>query len=177
MIHSRRRSGCFSIEAATKGVTIMDEQNWNQQPEGQASNQGDAGQQLQQPSQNPSYSQQQYSQPRYPQQPYYQQPYPAYAQPQPGKSKAIASLILGICAIVFCWIPVIPVILAIIGFVMYSGAKKQGFRGGVLTGALVVNIIGLIFSVLYTIFYIVLIAGIAAYGSYLNYYDFWDYVN
>ena len=164
----------------------MDEQNWNRQPEEQASNQGDASQHLQQTSQGipysqqppytqpqqPQYPQQQYSQPQYP-----QQPYPAYAQPQPGKSKAIASLILGICSIVFCWLPVIPVILAIIGFVMYSGAKKQGFRGGLLTGALVVNIIGLIFSILYTIFYIVLIAGVAAYGSYLNYYDFWDYIN
>lgn len=89
----------------------------------------------------------------------------------------MASLILGICSIVFCWIPFLPLILAIIGFVMYSGAKKQGFRGGMLTGALVVNIIGLVISIIYTIVYIFAIILVAAGGYYVDYYDLWNYIN
>lgn len=76
---------------------------------------------------------------------------------------------LGICAIVFCWLPIVPVILASIGFVMYSSAKKQGFIGGILTGALIVNIIGIIFSVLYMIIWIAVI-GLASYAS--SYYTY-----
>ena len=75
----------------------------------------------------------------------------------PGKGKAIASLIMGIVSIVFAlifsFIPVvglIPTIIAvalgIVGLVLSSGAKKEGFDGGLRTAAFVLSLIGLILS-------------------------------
>lgn len=52
---------------------------------------------------------------------------------QPGKGAAIASLVLGIIAIVLWWFgysSFISLILSIIGLVLASNAKKAGYVGG-----------------------------------------------
>ncbi|MCL2342962.1 MAG: DUF4190 domain-containing protein [Firmicutes bacterium] len=75
--------------------------------------------------------------------------------PVPGKNKAIASLVLGIIAIVFFWIPIfntIPLILAIIGLILAIGARKDMDAAGAMDGrglataGLVCSIVGLALS-------------------------------
>ena len=67
----------------------------------------------------------------------------------PGKGKAIASLVLGICAIVLP-IPFLDIILAIVGLFMAASAKKEGFSGGIQTAGFVCSLVGLILSILFT---------------------------
>ncbi len=65
----------------------------------------------------------------------------------PGKNKAIASLVLGIIAIV-CWFfgvgAVISVICGIVGLVLAGKAKEEGFITGLRTAGFVCSLIGLI---------------------------------
>lgn len=65
----------------------------------------------------------------------------------PGKGAATASLVLGIIAVV-CWFfgysSILSVILGIIGLVLASKAKKDGFVGGLRTAGFVLSLIGLI---------------------------------
>jgi len=70
---------------------------------------------------------------------------------RPGKGKATASLVLGICSIVFSWVPFAGLILGIVGLVMASLAKREGFIGGIRSGGLVCSIIGTVFASFYTI--------------------------
>lgn len=87
----------------------------------------------------PPQPQQQYYQPA-PQ--YQQQPMGYYPQPMPvpGKGMAIASLVLGICSIVYLFF------LGIIGIVLAVMAKKKmlaaGYPTGLATAGLVLSIIG-----------------------------------
>ncbi|MGN0517222.1 MAG: DUF4190 domain-containing protein [Acutalibacteraceae bacterium] len=124
---------------------------------------------------------QQPQQPQYqqPQQPQYQQPVQPYVQyPQPvqpmqpaqqmyqqvimqpmiaidSRSKGLgtASLVLGIISVVTCWLPVIPVVLAVIGLICSVKARNgipYGIPGrGVATAGLVLSIIGLVFGSIY----------------------------
>ena len=68
---------------------------------------------------------------------------------QPGKGAAVASLVLGILSVV-CWFfnvfAFIGVICGIVGLILASVAKKNGFVGGVRTAGLVLSIIGLVGS-------------------------------
>ena len=63
--------------------------------------------------------------------------------------KAVASLVLGICAIV-CWFfgvgALVGIILGIIGLVLAGQAKKAGNTEGIRTGGFVCSLIGLIGS-------------------------------
>ncbi|MGX8699663.1 MAG: hypothetical protein ACSW8F_06995 [bacterium] len=66
---------------------------------------------------------------------------------EPGKGLAIASLVLGIIAVVFWffgYFAILSVLLGIIGLVLASNAKKQGFVGGLQTAGFVLSLIGLI---------------------------------
>ncbi|MCL2170202.1 MAG: DUF4190 domain-containing protein [Defluviitaleaceae bacterium] len=68
-------------------------------------------------------------------------PPPPYGGPPmqpPGHSKAVASLVTGILSLI---IPFIGVILGIVAVVLATGAQKEGFRGGMATGGLVMGII------------------------------------
>ena len=71
---------------------------------------------------------------------------------QPGKTKAIASLVLGIVGIVLdfffvtIFLSAIGCVLGIVGIIMYSGAKKEGFVGGMATAGLVLSIIAVVFG-------------------------------
>ena len=78
--------------------------------------------------------------------------YGGYPRPHPGRGKAIASLVLGICAIVFWWVPFAGLVLGIVGLVMASMSKRFGFIGGIRSGGLVCSIIGTIFASFYTVF-------------------------
>ncbi len=64
-----------------------------------------------------------------------------------GKNIAIASMVLGIISVI-CWIfgvaAFISVITGIIGLVLSSNAKKQGFKGSFQTAGFVLSLIGLI---------------------------------
>ncbi len=65
----------------------------------------------------------------------------------PGKGKAIASMVLGIIAVVFWFFgagSAVSVILGIIGLSLASSAKKDGFEGGMRTAGFVLSLIGLI---------------------------------
>lgn len=62
-------------------------------------------------------------------------------------SAAVASLVLGIIAVVlwfFGYTSIVSVILGIVGLVCAGNAKKAGFMGGLRTAGFVLSLIGLI---------------------------------
>ena len=64
----------------------------------------------------------------------------------PGKGAAVASLVLGIIAVVlwfFGYTSIVSVILGIVGLVCAGNAKKAGFMGGLRTAGFVLSLIGL----------------------------------
>lgn len=68
-------------------------------------------------------------------------------QSVPGKGKAIASLVLGIVAVVFWFFGVssiISVICGIVGLVLASSSKKDGYMEGMRTAGFVLSLVGLI---------------------------------
>ena len=82
--------------------------------------------------------------------------------PQPGKGKAIASLVLGIISICFSYVPILGLACGIIGLVMAAGARKEGFDGGLRKGGLVCSIIGTVFSAIYTLIILLVVGTFAA---------------
>lgn len=116
----------------------------------------DAGGYQQAPNQQGGYyqqpnQQQYYQQPG--QQPYYpQQGGAPYQQANPAKGKAVASLVLGIIALVLCWwgwVGIVSIILSIIGIILGVGARKELLPDqgkGMATGGLVCSIIALVLS-------------------------------
>lgn len=67
----------------------------------------------------------------------------------PGKGKATGSLVCGIISVVcifFGWGALLSLILGIVGLVLASGAKKDGFVGSMRTAGFVLSLIGLIFG-------------------------------
>ena len=80
---------------------------------------------------------------------YGQPPYGAPQGPEPGKGAAIGSLVCGIISIVFWFFglgAIVGIILGIVGLILASASKKQGFVGGLRTGGFVCSLIGLIVS-------------------------------
>lgn len=80
----------------------------------------------------------------------------------PGKNLAIASLVLGIIAIVlwfFGYSSAGSVICGIVGLVCASKAKQEGFSGGIQTAGLVLSLLGVIVGS------IVFISCLACYGT------------
>ncbi len=114
--------------------------------------------QYQQP--QPTYQQPTYQQPQYQQpQPTYQQPAPQYqyAQPQyvqpeddstPGNGMSVASLVLGIIALVFCWVPVFDLFLCIpslaLGIVGKIKSSKANTSNGKAIAGIVLSAIALV---------------------------------
>ena len=79
---------------------------------------------------------------------------------------AVASMILGICSLVFCWSPFVALICSIIGLILgIVGKKKQ--QGGMALAGIITSAIGLAISVV--IIVIAVIAVIGAFGA-LDYY-------
>ncbi len=151
----------------------MDSNNMNNEnmtntagTENQAPNQGQFSNQNQ-------YSQNQHSQNQYAQNnqnQYYQVPnYPVVV---PGKNKAVASLVLGILSIVFIWggfSGFVSVILSVIGLILASSAKKDGFDEGIRTAGFVTSLIGLIGGLLAVL---ACVACIGAFGAVTSSRDF-----
>ena len=73
----------------------------------------------------------------------------------------IASLVLGIISIVFCWLPILGLVSGILGIIFHVRQKKI-FPNGISTGGLVTSIIGLVFSALYFIILLFFVAIIRA---------------
>lgn len=75
---------------------------------------------------------------------------------QEPKGLYIASLILGICSIVFCWIPIFAIVLGgvalAIGIVAILKMKRFNTKNGMAIAGLVTAIIGFIISIIITIF-------------------------
>jgi hypothetical protein len=88
----------------------------------------------------------------------YQAP-PAYAQqyPQPrtGNGKAVAALVFGILAIVFCWTSIFDIILValavVFGFLGLGEAKRSGGGRGMATSGLVCALVGAILATVLTV--------------------------
>lgn len=84
----------------------------------------------------------------------------------PGKGAATASLVLGIIAVI-CWFfgysSILSVILGIIGIVLASNSKKEGFDGGIRTAGFVLSLIGLIGG---AFFFIACVACIGLFSSF-----------
>lgn len=152
----------------------MDSNNMNNEnmtntagTENQAPNQGQFSNQNQ-------YGQNQYSQNQYGQNnqnQYYQVPnnYPVVV---PGKNKAVASLVLGILSIVFIWggfSGFVSLILSVIGLILASSAKKDGFDEGIRTAGFVTSLIGLIGGFLAVL---ACVACIGAFGAVTSSRDF-----
>ncbi len=75
----------------------------------------------------------------------------AYSQEIPGRSEAIGSMVLGIVAIVFWWFgwsALASIVLAIVGLVLASNAKKKGYTGGIQTAGFVLCIVSLFGGIL-----------------------------
>jgi hypothetical protein len=113
-------------------------------------------QQPPQPPQQP-YGQPQYGQPPPGQPPYGQQygqyPQQPYYQPAPSAHGAsVASLVLGICGVVFCWIPVIGFFLQIAALITgIIGAQHPNGKGMAIAG-LVMGAIMLVLGIAFWAF-------------------------
>lgn len=70
--------------------------------------------------------------------------------------RGIASLVLGIVSLMFCWIPFLGLASGIIGLVCASRQKKIS-PNGIATGGLVTSIIGIVFSAIYNLIWIITI--------------------
>ena len=83
------------------------------------------------------------------------------------KGLYITSLILGICAIVFGWIPIFGQILAvvalIIGIVAMLKMKKCNSKNGMVIAGLVMSIIGFILGIVITV--IIILTGVVIYDK------------
>jgi len=99
-------------------------------------------------------------------QPYDQYGYPYPAAPPPMSGMAIASLVLGILAVMFCWIPVLgliawPLCLLGGGFgVAAIGPTGRGVAGGhgLAVAGLVCSAVALVVCVLYLVAFVALTA-------------------
>lgn len=69
---------------------------------------------------------------------------------KPGTGPAIASLVLGIVTIVFCWAPVFGAITGFLGIILAALALKAG-RKGVSVAGLITSIIGFFIAAIVTI--------------------------
>lgn len=69
---------------------------------------------------------------------------PGYGMHEPGKSKAVGALVLGIFVVLFSAVPFFSVIFAIIGFVLLHMSYREGYTGGIRIAALIALIIGIL---------------------------------
>lgn len=93
----------------------------------------------------------------------------------PGKGAAIASLVLGIIAVVLWWFgysSAISVILGIIGLVLASSAKKAGYTGGIRTAGFVLSLIGLIGGAIFFVSCVACVGILGAAGSSIDFSEF-----
>ncbi len=90
--------------------------------------------------QQPQPTYQQYQQP----QPQYQYAQPTYQQPEqdnPGNGMGVASLVLGIIALVFCWIPVFDLFLVVPSLALGIVGKIKSSKANTSNGKAIVGIV------------------------------------
>jgi len=75
---------------------------------------------------------------------------PGYGMREPGKSKAVAGLVLGVVAM-FIGAPFINVIIAVVGFVLVYMSYKEGYTGALRNGALIVLCLGALSAISTTV--------------------------
>ena len=81
------------------------------------------------------------------------------AAPKPaGYTQALIGLILAIAGIVFLWVPVLGIGLAVAGLILSIVSKGKGFTGGMRTAGFIISLISIILSVIGTISCIACIA-------------------
>ena len=112
--------------------------------------------------------------------PSYNQPasnQPGYGQPAPGgyggapaaapsNGLGVAALVLGIVALLFCWVPFLGGLVALIGLILGFIARGKVRRGQATNGGMA--LIGIILSVLALIVNIVIVAGVIFIGTQLE---------
>jgi len=88
---------------------------------------------------------------------------------------AVASLVLGICSIVMCWVPLLGLAGGIIAIVLASRVYKQLNEGivisgskGMATAGLVLGIIGTIFLVLYNLIWLFIALTVSEWPKWFN---------
>lgn len=70
---------------------------------------------------------------------------------EPGKNQAIASMVLGIIAVVFAWFgwgSIVSLVCSIVGLVLAVNAKKAGNTSGMQKAGLILSLIGIICAVI-----------------------------
>lgn len=143
----------------------------------QQSQQPDYTQQYNQQPQQVDYTQQYNQQPQQYNQPYYNQQYPTYIETENGKQGfAIASMIIGICSIVFsCCVPYITFFSSIPGLILGIISLKKNENGkGMAIAGIITSGCALIFSLLLAIFYIAIWVNEDYSGLYSPYFNY-DY--
>lgn len=88
---------------------------------------------------------------------------------EPGKGAAVASMILGIIAVVlwfFGYSSIVSVVLGIIGLVLASNSKKAGYSGGLRTAGFVLSLIGLIGGAFFFIACVACVSTLGAAGAF-----------
>ncbi len=106
----------------------------------------------------------------------------AAGTPNPAQGKSVAALITGIASIVLCWIPFVS--FACIGsgiaaIVLGSKARKESPQGktGMATAGLVLGIIGVCLSAIYSICYVCTCAAAGEIENAFGDIDWSDYTN
>jgi hypothetical protein len=88
------------------------------------------------------------AQPVYAQPVYAQQPPTVYVQQAPSNGLGTAGFVTGLLGLIFCWVPALGIILALLGVIMggvgISAGKKKGASTGLAIAGLVLGIIALI---------------------------------
>lgn len=87
----------------------------------------------------------------------------------PGKGAAVASMVLGIIAVVlwfFGYSSIISVVLGIIGLILAGNSKKAGFDGGIRTAGFVLSLIGLIGGAFFFIACVACVGTLGAAGAF-----------
>jgi len=92
------------------------------------------------------------------------------ANNSPGQNKAVASLVLGIVALLLIWFGysvIVSIILAIVGIVMGINARKELPPGdsGLATAGMVCSIIALVLSCIVFVACVLCVAGLGAAGA------------
>jgi len=97
---------------------------------------------------------------------------------------AIAGMILGILSIVFCWIPLLGLVLAIIGLILgvkgLNNAKQMEGKGkGFGIAGISCGSVGIVLSIIYTVFWLffalIINETVNAYNTYTNRNYIYDY--
>lgn len=87
--------------------------------------------------------------------PYYPPPWTQYPPPRTGNGRAIAGLVLGIVAILFCWtsiVDVVPVVLAIVfGSIGLNDAKRSGSGRSMAVAGIACGVIGALLAIIFTV--------------------------